>query len=70
MKNGKTLKEGVLHECPVEEEKGFEKKLFLRKFSFKATLAKDVGTDAIKRVESGGSSFISNRGREGIGTTC
>ncbi|KAB8477457.1 hypothetical protein FH972_025323 [Carpinus fangiana] len=26
MKNGKTLKEGVLHECPVEEEKGFEKK--------------------------------------------
>lgn len=28
MKNGKTLKEGVLHECPVEEEKGFEKKAF------------------------------------------
>lgn len=26
MKNGETLKEGVLHECPVEEEKGFEKK--------------------------------------------
>lgn len=26
MKNGKTLKEGVLHECPVQEEKGFEKK--------------------------------------------
>lgn len=25
----------------------------MRKFSFKATLAKDVGTDAIKRVESG-----------------
>jgi hypothetical protein len=28
MKNGKTLKEGVRHEYPVEEEKAFEKKAF------------------------------------------
>ena len=33
MKNGKTQKEGVLHECPVEEEKGFEKKAFLLAFN-------------------------------------
>lgn len=30
MKNGKTLKEGVLRECPVEEEKGFGKKASAR----------------------------------------